>query len=68
MSTSFTSTLLYKLLYTNKSLTTVYESLYATTMNIFRMKKYNKKFKKEVKNNEENVTELLFTINIFMKS
>ena len=68
MLTSFTSTSSYKSSYTNKSSTSVYESLYTITMNIFRMKKYNKKFEKKVKNNKENVTELLFTINIFMKS
>jgi len=61
---------LYKSSYTNKSSTTVYKSSYATTMNIFRMKKYNKKFEKEVKNekNEKNVTELFSVINILMKS
>jgi len=67
MLTLFTSTSSYKLLYTNKSSMTIYKSLYATTMNIFKMKKYNKKFKKEVKNNKENVTGLFFTIDIFMK-
>jgi len=65
MLTSFTSTSSYKSSYINKSSTSVYESLYTITMNIFRMKKYNKKFKKEVKNNKENVIELFFIIDIF---
>jgi len=60
---SFTSTSLYKLLST-----TVYKSLYTTTMNIFRMKKYNKKFEKEVKNNKENVIKLFSIIDIFTES
>jgi len=68
MSTSFTSMSSYKSSYTNKSSTTIYKSSYITTMNIFRMKKYNKKFEKEVKNNEENVIKLFSIIDIFMKS
>ncbi len=68
ISTSFTLMSSYKSSYTNKSSTTVYKSSYITTMNIFRMKKYNKKFKKEVKNNEENVIKLFSIIDIFMKS
>jgi len=70
MLTLSTLTLLYKLLYTNKFSTTVYKLSYATTMNIFRVKKYNEKFEKEVKNkeNKENITELFFIIDILMKS
>jgi len=70
MSTSFTLTSSYKLSYTNKPSTSVYKSSYTTTMNTFRMKKYNEKFEKEMKNKEdkENVTELFFIIDILMKS
>jgi len=66
----FTSTSSYKSSYTNKSSSSVYKSSYATTMNIFRMKKYNEKFEKEIKNKEDkkNVIKLLFTINIFIES
>jgi len=60
----------YKSLYTNKSLSSVYKSLYATTTDIFRMKKYNEKFEKEVKNkeNKENVIKLFSMIDILTKS
>jgi hypothetical protein len=44
---SFTSLIKssYKSSYTNKSSSSVYKSSYASTMNIFRMKKYNERKK-----------------------